>query len=301
MTEQTDLKEIASDLVRRATANGATAAEAVIREGNEFSTVVRLGEVETLKDSGSRSAGLRVFLGQRAASTYTSDFTKGGLDSLVKSALDLARVTSDDPHAGLPAASELGSLSNDLNLYHADVYSLSTSDRIEYARRAERAALESDKRIKNSDGGCFDAATGRKVLANSLGFIGEYQRSYCSVAAVPIAAGDGVAMQRDYWYSVARTLEKLESPESVGKIAAQRALRRLGAHKVPSASVPIVFEPQTARALIEHIFEAVNGDSVYRSASFLAGKLGQKVPGESVTVIDDGTLTGGSGTTPLVS
>src|SRR5437868_6403625 len=298
---ETDLKEIASGLVKTAMSRGATAAEAVIREGSEFSTLVRLGQVETLKEAGSRAAGLRVFIGNHAASTHTSDFLPQALEQLVSSALTLARVTSEDPFAGLPARDQLGLLSGDLDLYYDDVYSLSSPERIEYARRAEQAARDADPRIVNSEGGSFEAAIGHKVLVNSLGFVGEYQRSYCSISAVPIAVPpDGAsAMQRDYWYSVARTLTKLESPESVGKVAAQRALRRLGARKVPSASVPIVFEPQTARALIENIFEAVNGDSVYRSASFLAGKLGQKVAGESVTVIDDGTLPGGFGTTPF--
>ena len=298
---QTDLKEIASGLVRKATARGATAAEAVIREGSEFSTLVRLGQVETLKEAGSRAAGLRVFIGNHAASTHTSDFSLPALEQLVSSALSLARVTSEDPFAGLPAPEQLGSLAGNLDLYYEDVYSLTSPERIEYARRAEQAALQADPRITNSEGGSFEAATGRKVLANSLGFVGEYQRSYCSVSAVPIAvAPDGSsAMQRDYWYSVARTLTKLESPESVGKIAAQRALRRLGARKVPTAKVPIVFDQLTAGSLIGEIFDAVNGDAVYRSASFLAGKLGEKVLGDNVTIVDDGTIVGGFGTSPF--
>ena len=106
-------------------------------------------------------------------------------------------------------------------------------------------------------------------------------------------------MQRDYWYSVARTLNKLESPEEVGQIAAERTLRRLGARKVKTAKVPIVFDPQMARSLVDHIFEAVNGDAIYRGASFLAGKLGEKIAGENVTVIDDGTIRGGFGTSPF--
>ncbi len=293
-----NLKEIASEVVKRAMAGGATAAEAVVRNGTEFSTVVRMGEVETLKESGAKAIGVRVFFGQRAASTYSSDLSPEGLTTMVSSALSLARVTSEDPNSGLPEAGELGAISGDLDLYYDDVYSLSTADRIDYARRAERAALEADPRIRNSEGGTFDAATGRKVLANSLGFVGEYQRSYCSVSAVPIADTDG-AMQRDFWYSVARTLKKLESPEEVGRIAAERTVRRLGARKVKTTKVPIVLDAQVSRSLLDHIFEAVNGDSVYRGASFLAGKLGQKIAGDNITVIDDGTMPGGFGTSPF--
>jgi PmbA protein len=294
-----NLKEIATDVVSRAMKGGATAAECVVREGDEFSTTVRLGQVETLKESGSRAIGVRVFFGQRAASTYSSDFSAAGIERMLKSALELAKITSEDPFAGIPGAGKFGSLSGDLNLYHQDVYSLPGSERIEYARRAEKAALDCDSRIKNSEGGSFDAATGRKVLANSHGFVGEYRRSYCSVAAVPIAQDDNGQMQRDYWYSVARSLGKLESAEQVGKEAARRTLRRLGARKVKTAHVPVVLDPMVASSMLEHIFEGVNGDSVYRGASFLAGKLGEQIASSNVTVVDDGTMPGGFGTTPF--
>ncbi|HUA59528.1 MAG TPA: TldD/PmbA family protein [Verrucomicrobiae bacterium] len=294
-----DLKSLAQDIVRRAMAGGATAAECVIREGDEFSTLVRLGQVETLKESGSKAIGVRVFNGKRAASTYSSDFSREGLDRMVKSALELSKITSEDPFSGIPEAAQLGSLSGDLDLYSADVYSLPGEERISYARRAEKAALDFDPRIKNSEGGSFDAATGHKVLANSHGFVGEYRRSYCSIAAVPIAQTDDGAMQRDYWFSVARSLSRLETPEHVGKVAAERTIRRLGARKVKTAHVPVVLDPMVSVSMLDHIFEGINGDSVYRGASFLAGKLGQKIAGDRVNVIDDGTMPGGFGTSPF--
>src|ERR1700738_399516 len=254
---ETDLKSLAQDIVQRAMEGGATAAECVIREGDEFSTLVRLGEVETLKESGSKAIGVRVFHGKRAASTHSSDFTRAGLDRMLKSALELAKITSEDPFSGIPEPSQLGSISGDLDLYSADVYSLPGEERISYARRAEKAALDSDPRIKNSEGGSFDAATGHKVLANSHGFVGEYRRSYCSIAAVPIAPTDDGAMQRDYWFSVSRSLRHLESPEHVGKIAAERTLRRLGARKAKTARVPVVFDPLVANSILGHIFDGV--------------------------------------------
>src|SRR6202047_1294572 len=294
-----DLKDLATDVVRRAMKAGSTASECFVREGDEFSTVVRLGQVETLKESGSRAIGVRVFFGQRAARTYSSGFSVSGIEGMLKAALELAKITSEDPHAGIPEAGKFGSLSGDLHLYHEDVYSLPGPERIEYARRAEKAALDADPRIKNSEGGSFDAATGRKVLANSRGFVGEYRRSYCAVAAVPIAQDASGGMQRDYWYSVARSLAKLDSAEQVGKEAARRTLRRLGARKAKTANVPVVLDPMVANSMLEHIFEGVNGDSVYRGASFLAGKLGQKIAGDNVNVIDDGTIPGGFGTSPF--
>ena len=295
----TDLKSLAQDIVRRAMSGGATAAECVIREGDEFSTLVRLGQVETLKEAGSKAVGVRVFHGQRSASTYSSDFSRAGLDRMLQSALQLAKITSEDPFSGIPGPAQLGALPGDLDLYSDDVYSLSGEQRIDYARRAEKAALDYDPRIKNSEGGSFDAATGHKVLANSHGFVGEYRRSYCSVAAVPIAQTETGGMQRDYWFAVSRAMHLLESPEQVGTIAAQRTLRRLGARKVKTAHVPVVFDPMVANSILGHIFEGVNGDSVYRGASFLAGKLGQKIAADQVTVIDDGTMRGGFGTSPF--
>src|SRR5438309_9512685 len=252
----TDLKDLAQDIVRRAMSGGATAAECVIREGDEFSTLVRLGQVETLKESGSKAVGVRVFYGKRAASTYSSDFSRAGIDRMLSSALELAKITSEDPYAGIPDPSQFGSLAGDLDLYFPDVYSLPGAERISYARRTEKAALDYDPRIKNSEGGSFDAATGHKILANSHGFVGEYRRSYCSIAAVPIAQNENGAMQRDYWFSVARTLKKLDAPEKVGKIAAERTLRRLGARKVKTAKVPIVFDPMVSTSILEHILRA---------------------------------------------
>ena len=293
------LREIAVDIVDRAMKAGATAADAIARDATEFSALVRLGEVETLKESGARALGLRLFVGKRAASTHTSDFSREGIEQLVSNAITLARATSEDPDGGLPEAANLGALKQDLDLYYDDVYSLSTADRIDYARRAEAAAMSVDPRIVNSDGGSFDAATGYKVLANSLGFVGEYRRSYCSVSAVPIAQANGSAMQRDYWYSTSRTLQKLESPEAVGRKAAERTLRRLGARKVATQKVPIVFDPMVSRSLIDHVFDAANGDAVYRHASYLAGKLGEKIAGDNITIIDDGTMTGRFGSSPF--
>src|SRR5450432_100788 len=187
---ETDLRNLAQDIVKRAMCGGATAAECVIREWDEFSTLVRLGKVETLKESGSKSIGVRVFHGKRSASTYSSDFSHEGLDRMLNSALTLAKITSEAPYSGIPEPSELGSLTGDLDLYSPDVYSLPGEERINYARRTEKAALDYDPRIKNSEGGSFDAATGHKILANSHGFVGEYQRSYCSIAAIPIAQSE---------------------------------------------------------------------------------------------------------------
>ena len=292
------LLELASEVVKRAQAAGATDAECTLSEGDEFSANVRMREVESLKEAGSRAAGLRVLIAKRTGSSYTSDLSEEGIARLVKSAIELAALTTEDPHAGLPERVELGSLGGDLQLYCADVAQLETGLKIETAKRAEDAALTADPRIHNSEGASFDTHTGRHVFANSRGFAGQYRSSYCSLSVAPVAR-EGDSMERDYWYTMARGSAGIEPPEQVGRIAAQRALRRLNAVKVETQRVPVVFEPRVARSLLDNLFEAVHGMSVYRQESFLAGKLGERVASEKVTVIDDATIPCLFGTSPF--
>ncbi len=299
-----NLESLAADVVARAMKAGASDAEAVVREGDEFSVNVRMGQVETLKESGSRGLGLRVFLGKRSASASTSDLTEDGIRQLIDGAMALVKVTEEDPFTGLPETDEFGAVEGDLHLYFDDVFSLPAAERIEWARRAEAAALAVDPRITNSDGGSFDAATGRKVLANSRGFVGGYRTSYVGVSAAPLAKDANGQMQRDGWWSSARCFAHLESPEAVGAEAARRTLRRLGARRVSTQRVPIVFAPEVARSLIGSIFEAASGDAIWRHASFLAGKLGAQIATPSLTIIDDNLMllpsgAGGFGTSPF--
>lgn len=294
---KTHLEEIATELVERATRTGATAADSVVREADEFSTCVRLGKIESLKEAESKALGLRVFLGVRSATSFSSDFTPQSLDRLVGRTLAMAKATSEDPASGLPERELMGSYSGDLELFSADVTELSAEFKIDYARRAEQAALDADSRIRNSEGAWFESSWGNKAYANSSGFQGSYRSSYCAVSVAPIAQDGG--MQRDYWYSVSRRASALDGAEAVGRKAAERALRKLGARKVSTRRVPVVFDPETARSLLGHLFEAVRGDAIYRSASFLAGRLGQRVGGENLTVLDDGLRPGGFGSHPF--
>jgi PmbA protein len=294
-----DLAQLSADVLGRALAAGATDAEVVVYEGEEFSARVRLGEVETLKESGSRAVGLRVFIAsgpgsdpaQRTASSSSSDFSRESIERLVSGAVTLARITSEDPFAGLPAPEAFGQHDAAAqHLYFDDVNHLPPEDRIRTAREVEAAAMAYDTRIQNSGGGDFDTATSHKILVNSRGFRGEYRRSYCGFSAQPIAQDAAGNMQRNYWYSSARTTRLLEDPVAIGQEAARRTLRRLGARRVPTQQAPVVFSPEMARGIVGNIFDAANGDAIYRHASFFAEMLGERVAGENVTVIDDGTL-----------
>ena len=244
---------------------------------------------------------MRVFFGQRAASTYSSDFSRAGLDRMVKSALELAKITSEDPFGGIPEADQLGSIKGDLDLYSRGrvLASRRRAHRLRAARGKSRARLLiRASRTPKAD---------RSTPPPDTKFWPTRTDSLASIAApiapsrpFPLRKTEAGAMQRDYWFSVARTLKKLDAPEQVGKIAAQRTLAPPGRaqsqrpRKSRSSSIPMV-----ATSILEHIFEGVNGDSVYRGASFLAGKLGQKIAGDNVTIIDDGTMPGGFGTSPF--
>ncbi len=292
----TNLEEIAADAITLARKLGATDAECTLVEGDEFSANIRMGEVEQLKQAGSRSAGIRVLVGQCTGSSYTSDLSKEGVEFMVRGALDLAKITTEDAHAGMPE--EFGRLTEDLCLYDDSIANLETAAKIDAATRAEKAALSADPRIQNSEGASFDSYIGVRVFANSRGFVSSYRTSSCGMSVVPVAKQNG-SMERDYWHSAGRHLATLEAPEAIGARAAERALRRLNPRKVATQKVPVVFEPRTARSLLGDLLDAVSGTSIYRHASFLTDKLGEKIASDSLTIVDDATMPGLFGTCPF--
>ena len=291
-------KELAAEVAESAVRRGASAAEVIIRQRTELSVGVRLGEVETLQESTDQGLGLRVLIDGRQASVSGSDFRREAVMSLVDEAVELARLTSPDDTAGLPDPQDLATSIPDLDLWDDAIPELSTEHQIEMALRAERAAQEYSDRISNFDGGGFDSAHGSVILANSLGFAGEFRTTSCSLASVPVAAEDG-KMQRDYWYDMRRKLSEMDSPEEIGAMAARRTLRKLGSRSVPTQAVPVVLEPTVARDLLGDIFNAASGESIFRKASFLVGQLGELIANERLTVIDDGAMPGGLGSRPF--
>jgi PmbA protein len=297
-----ELLEAARSAVKRAKELGATGAECTVAEGEEFSASIRMREVENLKQAGSRGAGIRVLIGRHTGSSYTSDLSPDGIESMVRAALNLATITTEDPHAGLPDPEELGSIDGDMRLFDPGILALETDWKIAQAKRAEEAAFAADARIRNSEGASFDSGIGSRYFANSLGFAGSYRSSHCGLSVVPVAKQNGSPdskMERDYWYTNSRSSGGLEPAEEVGRRAAARAVRRLNARKIATRKAPILFEPRAARSLLGDLFDAVNGGAIYRHASFLAGKLGEKIASSSLTVIDDPTMPGLFGTTPF--
>ena len=291
------LKETAEQIVRRAVSKGASAADVFIREEEKFSVTVRKGEVETLKESVSRGLRLRLFVGKRTATSQTSDLSPALLDSLVDETVEMAHLTSEDASGGLPENTVGSPELPDLELVDPAWIDFTPDQRIDWARRAEAATMKGDPRMTSSEG-AFDFERTRTVLANSLGFLGEYEGTGGSVVAMPYAQSSE-GMQRDYWASVARFRSDLESPEAVGQRAALRAVRRLGARKVRTCEAPVVFDPLTARTLVGHVFQACAGDAVYRRSSFLIDQLGVKVAAPELTIVDDARLMRGLGSSPF--
>jgi PmbA protein len=290
--------KFAARVVERARSQGASGAEVLVYDATEFSCSVRLGEIETLTQAGSKGLGLRVLIDGKQASVSTSDFTDGAIDSLVREAVALARATSVDDSADLPEQGSFATVIPDLEIYDPALEDASADSKIDLALRGEQAALDADPRISNFDRGGVSTITARIVLANSHGFAGDYRSSSASLVVIPIAEANG-EMQRGAWYDMRRKLADLDEPETVGRIAAQRTLRRLGARKIQSCEVPIVFEPTTARDFVTTIFQAVSGDSIFRKASFLVNQLGEEIASRELTVVDDGLRLGGLGSRPF--
>src|SRR3989475_2646996 len=284
-------------VLRRAAQRGATAADGYLVEESRFGASVRMGEIETLSHSREQRLALRVFAGQASAAASTSDFSREALERVVDEATALAKVTAEDPHAGLPEPSAMIERVPDLDLEDRSD-DLSPEEKIEIARRAEAAALESDPRITNSEGAEYSDRRARYAYATSHGFAHDYATTSFGISVAPIASRNG-EMQRDYWYSSARKRARLEDPVAVGRTAAARALRRLGARKMKTVEVPVVFDPETAASLVRSIAGAASGPSLYRRASFLFDRLGTKIAAPAVTIVDDALIPAALGSRPV--
>ena len=294
-----DPRDLAADLLRKARAAGADDADVLVVEGTDFTVTVRKGGVETLKEAGSKALGLRAFAGRRTATSYTSDFSLSALAALVEETVDMARVTGEDAAAGLPDdAPPAEGVDLGLGLFDPSPAALPTAERIERARRAEAAALEASPEITNSQGATYGSSEDAVVLANTRGFLGSYRTSSVSLSVRPVAERDGVK-ERDYWYTTGRGLADLLSPEEVGREAAARTLRRLGARKVKTCEVSVVFDPETAADLLGAVFRALSGYSVFRNATFLKDRLGQPVASPLLSLVDDGRMYRGLGSRPF--
>lgn len=290
------LRSIAAQLLAFAQARGASACETEVSEGYGQSVTVRSGCVETIEYNRDKGIGITVYVGQRRGYAASSDFTRDALRATVDAALSIARHTAEDPCAGLPEAGTLATDYPELDLDHP--WEIDVDRAIGLARRCEAAAFATSPLITNSEGASVSTQRSHFVIANSLGFTGGYAatRHYLSCSVI---AGSGEDMQRDDWYSGRRDARELASPEALGEYAARRALSRLGARRIPTCEVPVLFEAPLAATLIGNFVHAASGGSLYRKASFLVDRLGTQVFAPCVSISERPHLPRGLASAPF--
>ncbi len=300
MSARGPLEEVVARATSRLLASGATG-DVVAIESDSHEVRVRGDEIDFVKQAHERGIGIRALVacseGTRTATTSTSDLLPDSVDRMVDETVTLARATAPDPSAGLPEGGFAAEVP-DLELYCEGDRNVSVKARIEDARLAEKAARETDPRITNSEGSQASSDFAEIVYGNTDGFLGGYRSSSHGLYSEPLAEADGTK-QRDYWMTVGRRLDGLEEPAAVGRRAAQRALRKLGARPVATCEVPVIFDELNARGLLAQAAGLVSGYAVYRQQSCWADRLGETVASDLVTVIDDGRLPGGLGSKPF--
>jgi len=269
-----ELEAVVSDALAQARACGATHAEAAASLQRGLTVSVRLGEVETIEYHRDRGLSLTVYCGQAKGSASTADLRPAAVREIARKATSIARHTAADEFAGLADPAALAREPRDLDLYHP--WDIAAEDAVVLARECEAAGLACDARLTNSEGASVSTHSGVRVYGNSHGFLQGVPSTSHSVSCALVAQA-GEDMQRDYWHSVARHAQALEDPAEIGRHAARRALRRLGARKLPTRRAPVLFAPELARGLIGHFVAAIRGPSQYRRTSFLLDAAGTQV------------------------
>ena len=280
---QPHLREIAADILKYAKKRGASACETDVSEGFGQSVAVRKGEVDTIEYNRDKGIGITVYLGQQRGHASTSDFSKAALKATVDAALSIARFTAPDPCAGLADKALMAKDCPDLDLFHP--WDITVDGALDLARECEAAAFGVSPKISNSEGANVSIQQSHFVSANSLGFMGGYASSRQGLSC-SVIAGEGEHMQREFWYDSRRDAADLMSAADVGRIAGERALARLGARKIRTCKVPVIFEAPLAVALIGNFVQAVSGGSLYRKSSFLLDSLGQQVFSPIVSIAE---------------
>ena len=293
--EQEELLEVARRAVTLAR-SGAEVAEASAGSSWDLSARVRLGQPELVEEAGQRGVSLRVLRGGRLAMTSTSDLSPSGVERLVKDALELADLCESDPLMG-PAPAELIGRPPypDLDLYDEGIASIDAKEALDRATRAERAALDADRRITLSEGATFSRTTRAHALVLSGGFEAVTRGSYASLSVVPVVEDEGSKKRRGYYWTAKRHLADLEDEAFVGQEATRRTLAKLGARKVPTGTMPVVFDADAARSILGTFAGPLMGSSLWRRSSYLLDRLGTQVASPLVTIVDDPLIQRGPG------
>ncbi|MBN1221895.1 MAG: TldD/PmbA family protein [Candidatus Aminicenantes bacterium] len=299
MSQKRPLSDLAESLVSAARANGADEAEVTVLEISEFNVEVRLGEIESLTEAGTRSLSLRVIKDKKTAYTSSSDLSKASLKRLVANAVKRAELANPDTYSGLPRFQRDEVDIEALNLFDPRIPDLSLKEKIGLAKETERLGLQ-DHRITNSHGASFETRVMKTVIANSLGLSQNYKETYCGLS-LGLQAGETDTKVEDFWASAKRQFKELASPEDIASKCIKRTVRQLRARKIPTQRIPVVFEPTMTSWLLGFLFACVSGTSIYQKTSFLSDKLGEKIADKNISIYDDGLLPGLLGTTPFDS
>jgi PmbA protein len=290
------LTQHAKDVLDYAAQQGATAAEAEVSEGLGQTVTVRRHEVETIEYHRDKGVGITVYIGKRRGHSSTSDFSRQAMRDTVDAALSIARFTATDECAGLAEENWLARDIADLDLWHP--WGLPVESAIELARACEAAGLALDARLTNSEGASVSTQESRFAYGNTLGFLAGYPASRHGVACALIV-GRNDEMQRDDWYETSRDAAELPECESVGRRAGERAIRRLGARKIATTQMPVMFEAPVAASLLGHYVSAVSGGNLYRRSSFLLDSVGKPVFAPLVTITEQPHLPKGLASAPF--
>lgn len=294
--------ELAQRVVEKASAAGGAGnfqCDAVAVSSRDSSVTVRLQEIETVQEAASRAVGLRVIVDGRQAVVSSADISDAALDEIVRDALALAAIAEPDEYAGLPDPADQITAREELQLYDEAIDAIDGQQRLDQAMACEQAALDADTRIDNSGGGSFSSRVAEVALADSNGFAGSYMGTSASLAVEVMATDENGQLRNDYWFSVERQLHRLQDTATVGREAAARALRQLGAKKVATTEVPVVWEPRLAAGFLGTVAGAADGEALYRRSTFLAGREGELVASPLVTIVDDPQLPGRLGSRPF--
>ncbi len=289
--ELSELLELGDRIVSMAREQGGSdlVAECILRSGAELSARVRKGEPELVEEAGTRSAALRIIQDKCVATTSTSDLTDAGIARFVADAIELVTLSQDDPFAG-PADPALlcdPSKAPDLDLFDPAGGAVDAAQAIAIAKEAEAAALALDTRITNSEGATFGRTAGGAAMVFSSGFRATHKGSYQSLSVVPMAADEGGKNRRGYHWTARRHLAELDPPAEVGREAARRTLRKLGARSVHTCECPVIFDPDAARGILGMLAGSIMGSSIWRKASYLVGREGTRIASDAITVKDD--------------
>lgn len=291
---------LADDIVQRARRAGADEADALVGSGTEFEVTVRQGQIDRLTEAGSKALGLRVFVGGRPAVCYTSDFSPEAIAKLARDTVEMAAITDPDPAGGLPDPDAWAQrFEGDLRLHDPKLADVSNDTKIELARRCEAAAFAFDPRITNSDGATCSTEEGLQVLVNSRGFSGAYRSTEASLQVEVMADDDEGKKRNDYWYSTERFFKALDSPEEVGRRAAERAIAQLQPRQAATKQVPVVWENRLAQRLAGIIARGASGEALYRGQTFMMDLEGERLASPLVSIVDDPLIPGRTGSRPF--